>query len=363
MMQQPGGGNNFNTNMPLLPGRPSGGPNGPTEEQMNKQQAERDAQQLKQMKSGLRGMEQGVKMFQKQIDRLTKQNIVIPTEVADTMTKITALISSLKSTDNFQDAQDQMQELPDLMQNLNDQRMTLEKLSRWPQTLKQADRILKQLDKSLAQDQSLSLKLAKNGYDISDLVNKFASGIQLLKDSREKAVGLIKTDPDAAFEEIQTNLFEQTNDLMQSDQTIKELSNLSRFNSSFKSSLNQAQSVIKKLKNLKVDTSELEAQLQQVKDKAAEVTALIGQKPIDTEAIIGVFDDLNSLRQDFENTSQQLMSDAGVNLGLPWESGPQQFKQIDTGSLNKFMPQQSQSPQQNNFGPGGNNPQMSPGTF
>lgn len=335
------------------------GPSGPSEEQMNKQQAQREAQQLKQMKSGMRGMEQGIKMIQKQIDRLTKQGIAVPAEISDTISKITGIISTLKLSDNFQDVQDQMQDLPDLMQTFDDQRMTLEKLSRWPQTLKQANQIIKQLNRTLAQNKNLSLRLAKNGFDINDIVSKFEASVQAMKDSRDKAVELIKTDPDAAYDELQNNVFEQVDDIMQSDRTIKELGNLSRFKSSFKSGLAEGQSMIRKLKSQKIDTSDLEAKLEEIKGKATEINSIISQKPIDTEAIVGVFEELDTMRQDFQSAASDLMGDSGSNM--PWESGPQRFKQIDTGSLNKFMPQGGGSGFQS--GPVMQQPQMAPGTF
>ncbi len=343
-----------------------GGQNGPSEEQMAKEQARRDANNLKQMKNGMRGMEQGIKMFQKQIDRLIKQGIAVPTETTENIAKINTLIQTLKSTENFQDAQEQMQELPDLMQSLDEQRMNLEKLSRWPRTLKQADQILKQLNRTLTQNKNLSLKLAKTGYDISDIVSKFEASVQAMKDSRDKAVELIKTDPDAAYDEVQNNLFEQMDDVMQSDRTIKELGNLSRFNSSFKRGLAEGQSMIRKLKAKKIDTADLEAKLLEIKAKAAEINAIISQKPIDTEAIVGVFEDLDSMRQEFQNMASDLMGDGN---DMPWEGGPQQFKRIDTGSINKFMPQSGGSGPgfggpQSGGGPGMNNaPQMAPGTF
>lgn len=370
MMPQQGQTGNFNQG-PQMGGQQ--GNYGPSEEQMNKeqarneaQQAKREAQQLKQMKQGMRGMEQGIKMFQKQIARLTKQGITVPAEIAENITKITTLMQTLKATDNFQDAQDQMQELPDLMDSLNEQRMTLEKLSRWPQTLKQADRTVKQLDRSLTQNKSLAARLSKKGYDISELVAKFESGVQTMKDSRAKAIELIKTDPDSAFDEIENNLFEQMDDLMQSDRTIKELGNLSAFNSSFKRGIAEGQSMINKLKRMKIDTTDLVAKLAELKAKATEINAVIKQKPIDADSIVGIFEELDWMRQDFQSATSELMGDSGNDM--PWESGPQQFKKIDTRSLNKFMPQQGDGSGQGFGGSqsGGSEmkqPQMAPGTF
>lgn len=344
---------NFGGGQPGQMGGNFGGQNGPSEEQMNKQQAQREVQQLKQMKSGMRGMEQGIKMFQRQIASLTKKGIPIPSEISENITKITSILQALKTTEKFEDAQDLMQELPDMMELLNEQRMTLEKLSRWPQTLKQADRMIKQLNSSLVKNKNLAISLSKKGYDISEIMNKFESGVQVMKSSRDKAVELIKTDPDAAFDEIQDNLFEQMDDLMQSDRTIKELGNLSRFSSSFKSGLAQGQATIKKLKRMKIETAELEDKLEEIKGKAAEINSILSKKPIDTDSLVGIFEDLDSMRRDFENGASELLGDDDI----PWESGPQQFKQIDTGSIDKFIPQSGSANQ------GMNSPQMSPGTF
>lgn len=364
---QPGQGQNGNFNQgPQMGGQGQQGQQGQMGKGNNGPSEKQQAQQLKQMKQGMTGMEQNIKSLQKQILSLTKKGLVAPSDITESITKITAIIQGVKSATTFDEAQNAgIDEMQDLMQSLQDQRMSLERLARWPQTLKQADQSLKTLVKSVTQNKTLATKLAKSGYDISDLVGKFEASIQALKDSRNRAVELIKTDSEAAFDEIQDNFFDQMDDVTQSDRTIKELGSLSKFASSFKSQVATAKRTIKSLTAKKLDISELQSIFDSVVTKGAEINALLKVKPIDTDAMVGMFEELDNLRQEFENARLDLVGDSGT---MPWETGPQQFnmKSLNTNSINQFIPQKPEP-----FDPGFNGSQsgnsgmnqMAPGTF
>lgn len=300
-----------------------------------------DEQALKGMLRGMKGAETAVKSLQKQFAKLEKQNIAIPENMKQAMEKMNEIFSKVKEAKTMDEALDAgVTDIQEYMQTIQDGRMQLEQLSRWPQTVKQADKLVKKLDSMLVADKKIADRLSKKDFDISDIISNFESKVQALKASREKANELIKTDPEAAFDELQTNFFEQIDEVMQSDRTIKELSNLSRFSSSFKTGLSSMQTAIKSLKAKKVDTTDLETKLQEMKDKATEITNLMKEKPIDTDAVVNAFDELNSLREDFETTKHDLIGDD--NEVMPWDQGPSQINmnQMNAGNIMKYVPQQ-----------------------
>lgn len=302
------------------------------------QQAKMEAQNLRRLQQSTRGMEQQLKMFQNQITRLTKQGLTAPATVSENLTKLATLIQAIKNAKTFEEAQNAgLEDIGDLMQTLNEERGSLERLARWPQALKQVDRTLKNLTRSLTQNKTIATRLAKNNYDISDLIVKYEESVAELKASRDKAVELVKTDPEAAFSELEDNFFSQFEEVMQSDRTIKELGNLSRFNASFKTGVAEATRTIKVLKAKKVDTAALTSILDSVKAKGAEITALMKVKPVDTDAMVTIFEELDSLRQEFESAVNELTGDEA----MPWEKGPQQFKQFNSGDINKYLPSTS----------------------
>lgn len=308
--------------------------NGQDAGQMNEQRAKMEAESLRRMQSGMKGIENGVKSIQNLSARLQKQRLPIPEGLAEKITQINATVAAVKKAKTFEDAQNAgLEELQSLMQDLNDDRMVLEQLSKWPQTLRQADRTVKNFTSIVKKNKSVAARLLKSGFDISDLTINFETAVADLKNSRDKAAELIKTDPEAAYMELEDNFFSQIDDLMQGNQTIQELANLSRFSASFKRSIAEANATIKRLKAKKVDTADLEQTLAAVKEKGNEISSLMKAKPIETDAVIAAFEDLEGFRQDFQAKVGELVGDNDV---MPWDGGVTQTKPLDTGLFNQI---------------------------
>ena len=122
------------------------------------------------------------------------------------------------------------------------------------------------------------------------------------------------------------------------------MSNLGRFASEFKQGIAQANSMVKNLKRRKMDTSDLEASLAQAKDKGQEVLDLLKAGNIDEDTVIASLDDLENLRQEFEAKVDEL---TGTEEILPWEKGPQQFRDINLPQgFEKYVPQKQETPTQ-----------------
>lgn len=303
-----------------------------------KQQQEREARQLKQFQRGVKGVEQGLKMFKKQVDRITKQGLTLPAEIASNLDKVSAAITTVKEADSLEIAQAGMEDIMDGMQTLQESREDLEKLTRWPQVNKQIDQMIKNLNRQLKQDQNLAAKLAKQGFDISDLVGKFDSGIKELQGVQASAKEKLATDIDGAFETLQDGFYEKMDDVQQSHQTIQMLSNLGRFTSTYKREVVSYERGIKELKRRKLDTTDLETAFATIKEKGAVMQSLLQIKPIDPEAVQSALEDLGAAKQEFENAKTEALGDDGQTM--PWEQGQNQFnvKGFDASSISKFLP-------------------------
>ena len=295
------------------------------------------------MKRGMKGMEQGLKMFKSQIARLTKQKIVVPPELSDNIAKLEAIIAQVKTAKTSEeiDAID-FESMQGLMQSLDENRQQLEVLARWPQTLKQMNQEITRLERKLKSDKTIVDRLLKKGIDLQSVFASFQEAITKLKAVRDDAVSKIAAgNSQDAFDAIETDFFGQMEDVWQGDKVIMMMSNLGRFNSDFKRGVSQAQSVIKNLNRKKIDTSELQSILDQVKVKGQEVLDMIKSKDLDEDTVSSAMDELENLRQEFSDKVSDLTGQEDI---MPWEKGPQQFKQVQMSpDVQRYMPQRQES--------------------
>ncbi|MDO8625864.1 MAG: hypothetical protein Q7K39_00165 [Candidatus Magasanikbacteria bacterium] len=351
---QPGMSGQQNFGPPNGGGR--SGPGGEMDEaKMAAEQKRREAQQLKGMKQGLRGMENGLKMFKRQVDRLVKQKLGVPLEISATISKIETAIAAVKAAETLEDAQAAgLEDIMEEMQKLHEYQEILEKLSRWPQAVRQVDQQVKQLERQLRQDKILATRLTKSGFDVSDELGKFESGIHDIKARRDQASALISTSPDEAFETLES-VYEKFDEVLEPDRVIKMLSNLGRFNADFKRGITQAERDIKVLKAKKLDTTVLAGYLAEAKNKGKEILALMKTRPLDADAIMIAFQELDDIRQAFDENKAEL---TGADEDLPWEKGPAQFNfnNLSTKGISSYVtPKAEMMGGGEKFGPSGGN--------
>lgn len=308
--------------------------------EQTRQEVFEQAQRMDDMKRNMRNIESNTKMFEKQLAKLTKQNIAVPTEVSDNLTKIKTIIAAVKQAKTWEEMQNAgVEDLQDLMNNLDQNRQQLEMLSRWPQTVKQMNSELTRLNRELKRSKSIVDRLNKKGIDLSAIYAEFENAINKLNSVKEDASNKIKNgDGQEAFDIVQNDFFGQLEDVWQNQKVISMMSNLSQFNSEFKRGITQANQTIRQLDRKKIDTTELKDLLEQTKVKANEVLALLKTNPIEPDDIVAGLDEMQNLKQEFESKVAEL---TGQEDNLPWENGPQQFKQISMpANFQGLMPQQ-----------------------
>lgn len=318
------------------------------------------AQRLQDVKRGVKGMEQGMRMFEKQLAMFAKQKVAVPQDVTDTLAKIKEMIGKIKNAQTWDEIEAAgLEDMQDLFQKLDESRQQLEVLARWPQTLKQVDRELKRLTTELKRTKAMADRLVKKGVDVSGLAAEFEAAVNKLKSVRDDAVAKISAgQSEEAFDLLENEFFGQMQDVWEFQQVIMMMSNLGQFASQFKQGINQSQNQLRMLQRKKIDITELQDMLNQAKAKGNEVLALMKVKPIDQEAIMSGIQELEDLRQEFEEKMAEL---TGKESGpMPWEQGKDQFQRMEMSSgIQKFIPQRESG------GPGGmgSGPQMSPEDF
>lgn len=298
------------------------------------------AEQLKGLKQGIKGMEQGLKSFESQLARITKQKATIPAEITEKVASIKAKIAAVKAAKTWEEAEAAgVEELQDSMESLNDYRDQLEVLMRLPQMQKQLDQQMNNLIKELKKTQAIVTKLQKQGIDLNEEQAAFSSAVNQLKTVRDETLAKIKggnsEEIKTALDDLEENFFGQLQDAWENSRIIQTMSNLGRFQSEFKKSITSAQKQVAQLKKKKINTSELEALIKQSQEKGNAVLALIKVKPVDTDAVEAGISELEDLRTQFTEKVDELSGAA-----MPWETGPDQFKDVGNYDMSKYMPKQ-----------------------
>ncbi len=300
---------------------------------------ENERQNLEQMDNitrEMRRIEKNVNTFEKQVQKLAKQNVSVPVAVSENLGKVKAIIADIKAG-KMENAGD----IFDLMRDLNENRGQMEMLARWPQTVKEMDRQVKNLERELKRSKLSVDRLNKNGIDLSSVYSQFESSVAKIKETRDAAKVKIQENAEDAFDMVQNDFFGQMDDVMESQRTIMTMSNFGRFQSDFARETNKDAQRIKTLKRQKTDTAELEDLLTQAKTKGAEVKDLFKANPLDVDAVIEALGEIENMKQEFDNKMGEL---TGTEDQMPWEKGPQQFKQMEVSpNLDKWIPRQSQN--------------------
>lgn len=303
------------------------------------QKAMQDVQQLKGLKQGMKGMEQGLKQFESQLARIAKQKVAIPAEIKEKVAGIKTKIAAVKTAKTWDEAEAAgVEDLQDSMESLNDYRDQLEVLMRLPMMQKQMDQQMARLNTEVKKTGTIVAKLKKQGIDLAEEQAAFAAGVAQMKTVRDNALAQVKSgNPEAiktALDDLEENFFGQMTDVMEYSRVIQTMSSLSRFAADLKKNLTAAQTQINQLKRKKINTTELESLLNQAKAKGAEVTALTKAKPLDTDAVMDGIAALEDLRTQFDDKAVEL----GGGAAMPWETGPDQFKDVGDYNLDKYLP-------------------------
>ena len=68
---------------------------------------------------------------------------------------------------------------------------------------------------------------------------------------------------------------------------------------------------------------------------------LFKTNPLDVDAVIEALGEIENMKQEFDDKMGEI---TGTEDQMPWEKGPQQFKQMEVSpNLDKWIPRQSQN--------------------
>lgn len=294
-------------------------------------------QRLKDMKRGLKDLARELSKFESQAAKLAKQKIAVPENLSEILNKLKSTVAAIQNAKTLEEAQAAgIEDMRELWETLDENRRQLEMLSRWPQTLQEIDKQLKQLAQTLQQAKKAVDKAKKSGIDISDIYAEFESAVNKLKSAKAEAMRkMAESDGEAAFEIIENDFFNQTEDVWSKQRIIFTFSDLGKFKADFKRGLGDSHRLMQQLKRKKIDVSELEKLIVYATAKGNEVEKMLKSKPVDLDGVLDLLNELEDLRQEFYEIADELSG--GENL-KPWEQGPILFKTPELpDSVSKIM--------------------------
>ena len=296
-------------------GGQQGGQFGPSDEEMEKMEKMRDAQEKKMRMKGLQQAKKGMghflkalKMVQAKIAKFEKQGIPVSAEIKskidEAVATLEAIINATEMTDEIQEKMESMQEMGDVMQDIMPK---LEMMSRLPQMLKKAQTEIKRLE--TAYNRAVK-KATRAKVDVSSLLEKWQVAIAELKNNLAAAASGQLGEGDDPMQAIGEGVFENLEGAWRYDQIIMMVLDVKRNLRNVEAMLKKYEKQIARLEKKGEDMSDAKELLAMMKEKYIEVKDMAWDK-LESEEIEDFMSGLDGYMEMQEQMEEML------NLGGP----------------------------------------------
>lgn len=268
---------------------------------------------LQQMRRGAKGMLQGVTQMEKAIAGSEKAGYPVAQDIKDSTAKAKAAAATIQTTNDMEEALAAIEDFNAFVEVLDANIEALNMLANFPKILKQATRTLEQLQKNF---DKMKAKVARTEMDLSENVNGIQAKIDALRAVYVQAQDLAKAgDAAGAFDKLENEYFEPMQDAYQSVGMLQAALNISTAVKNVDKGIKNAEKVITKMKKKKFDTTELQTIVNQAKEKATELKALVKVKDFDPDAAVAVLEELDGLQSDFMDKVDEITDGETEGLG------------------------------------------------
>lgn len=307
---------------PGMSGPPQGMQQGPSQEDMEKMQAEQEAKraemekkQLAQMKKGMLRAASELKRMKTFFDKFTAKGIAVPADCSDALTKAQAAFDAIQAAETMEAAQDAgIEEVGDHFQTLQECRQKLEMLSRIPGMLKKIDREIARVERDWNRTKKNAPEAAAEAVTDGD------AALASIKDTRVKVDVLVKEGNVEDMQElVEDGIFGKFDDIRAAMERIQAAKNAKRFIAEYQRRTRDAERTVARLKKLGEDTSKLEGIIAAIKQKYEEVKGL----KTGSEEWLDAVMELAEIGQDFAEAAGGT-EDVGASL----QKGPGSFGPI-----------------------------------
>lgn len=258
-----------------------------------------------QMKRSTGNMKKAIAQMEKAVAGVQKAGYAVDPAVTDSIAKAKAAVSTIENgtsmTDEVQAALDTFNDFIDV---LNENVESLNMLANFPRILKQADREIKNVEKAYAKSKA---SLAKTDLNLADAFKGIDEKVAALRTAYDTAVNLAKSGKGAdAFSTLENDFFESVGDTRQSIGMLDALRNISRSVKSVEKGIASAEKIVQKAGAKGMDTTDLKDIVAQSKAKLNELKAALKQQDFQPDDAVSILEDLNGLRDEFEESLNEL---------------------------------------------------------
>lgn len=279
---------------------------GPSEEEMEKMEAQREAQEKKmrarglaQMKKGIKQFAKGLKQVESRIAKLEKKNVPIPAELKEKISQAKAAVEAILAATDPEEVQDQMESMQEMGEMMREIMPRLEMMARLPQMIKKAGSEIKRVEKAYA---NMSKKAQRAKIDVSTILAKWQAVIDEIKAALAEAkAGEFGEDEDP-MQIIGEGIFERLEEVWRYNQTIDMVLNIKRDLKRVATDLKRYEKRIAQLEKKGADITEARGILEELKTKYQEVSEAVkgGLEPEELEETIGDLDYYTQLQDQLE---------------------------------------------------------------
>ncbi len=283
---------------------------------------------LVQMKKGAGQMAKQVTKIKTRIAKLQSQGLSASEELSAAITKAEEIIGKINAAETSEGISELMDELANVNETLSEEIPRLEMAAQYPRVLKQAKLEMSKLDKALVLAKA---KVAKSKVDLSSVVTEFATKINETRAILTESENLVKAKkPQEAFDKLE-EYFSKLQETWDVNSKFQALTGFVKYVAEVNSGLVKAKAAIKKLESKKVNVTEVKSFVTQFEQKLTEVKAMMKQTGVDTDTLSDTLDQLEDMRNSFEDKLSDLKGEDPVPGLLPF-----QVPQIDGSTINKL---------------------------
>lgn len=263
-----------------------GGPGGPDDQGRFEQERQKiDEERFQRMKKEFSGFERMIKEMQKfstRIERSLKSKrcteVGVPAEFKNAIQKAPELLAKIKNAKSAEEIEEVLPDLMDIGDSMREMGNTMGELMGLCEMLKRSTSDIRNIDRAVKR---VAAYVKKNPV-LEESINELKAIAEAMKQGIQKAKELAKTDPQEAFDTIQSEFYDRMEEFWNLMGEIDMVQNLSKGINQAASEIKRAEQKVKVLsKNKKID-QEVVAQLndivQRLKEDLNELRALQKQK-------------------------------------------------------------------------------------
>lgn len=263
------------------------------EQEREGQQKRVQEQMLSQVKRGMQQMTRMINQMESRIKALQRKKVKISDEVTSAMAQLKELVVKAQNIKDPEEMQEVGPQIGELVQDINERFGDLERLAEFPRMVAQANRMIRQFE---SQIKRLEARVNARKLDVGDTLSDAKSLLSEMKTARDAAsAAAAQGDAEGAFEQLQEGVFERGDEIGDKMSALEIIVQAPQRIAQMNRELRTMESRMKQLARKGQDMTEAKALIADARAKLAVITGLTKQRPMPTEEIMSMVEELEDV--------------------------------------------------------------------